>query len=486
MTVGASSVPPAMLGPRRRRILWAAVVLAVAGAAVSDRLAPAGTLLPAAAAPAEAAVVWACPVLKAADAPGWLHLANAGTRPARARITFVPDGSPPVASTVEVAPGHAATVGVPGEVRPAAGALVEVVGGEVAVSHSLFAALPPSPVAGAAATCQRPGPPALLVPWGSTLQAETTLVLLNPGSADATVDVALLTDGGRVEPESLRGRLVPARGRLAIRLGDFAFDQPAVAALVEARSGRVAAEGLVAASSFLEIVPAVRLAPSATAAAATDRGPASFASVAVGDADAVLDARLLSGAAQTAFEPLAAGLPAERPRLDGTPPAAGPPGPVALALSSTTSPVGLVALWQVRIGQGGSDLASVPGGLPVRRALAVIGVPADLASLRLLLAAPDGAAVVDVDLLTDGGRLRPPELAGLRVEGGRATLLRLPTPAAGTSAVGVVVSCRHGSLVAALEATGAALGRPGAYAVAAVAAERRPARVAVDPRAGIP
>jgi hypothetical protein len=471
------------------RRLWIGLVaaLALAGAAFADRLSPVTLPLPPAAATFSPGTVWACPILKGANTRGWIHLANAGPDVSVVRITFVPDGAPPVAQAVTVEAGRAISVGAPDAVRQAAGAIVEAAGGDVTVSRTAFAAVPPNRSGAGAAACQRPDAASVVVPFGSTLAAETQIAMLNPGTSDAVVDVAFAFDGQRLAPETLRGRVVPARGRLVVRAGDFAFDEPFVAAIIQARSGRVVAEGLLTHGGFLELVPGGPVARSLVALGSSARGAAGFATVAVGDADAVIEARILSTGGQSAFEPLAAGLPPDTPKVTAAPANAGPAGPVALAIESATSGVAVAASWQVSPGPGTAEQVVTGGVVPSRRATAVLGVPATPGSMRILLAASDvEAAVVDITLMTETGPLKPPELTGIRVEPGRTALLGIPSVPA-TSALGVLATSAGGRFVAVLEATATFSGLFGAYAAVAVPAIE-PSRVGVeiDPRSGIP
>lgn len=470
------------------RRFWIGVVVAAAfaGAAAADRFAPASPALPAPQKAGAPGAVWACPMVKGAGTSGWIHVANAGTTPSLVRVTFIPDGAPPVVIAVTVEPGRATTVGAPANMRQAAGALVEAGGGELIVSRSAFLVEAPGRSGAAAAACRRPDEQTVVVPVGSTLGAETQIVMLNPGASDAVVDVALAFDGERQEPETLRGRVVPARGRLVIRAGDFAFDVSALTAIVTARSGRVVAEGLLVRGGSIELVPGGAAAQSLVALTSSGRGPGGFATVAIGDADAVIEARLLTTTGQSSFEALAAGVPPYRPIVAGVPPAAGPAGPAALAVESATSGLAIVGSWQVSA-RGASDQLIAPGTVPSRRAVAVMGVPATPGSTGVLLAATDEeAAVVDITVLTEAGPVAPPQLKGLRVEAGRTAVFGLPGVPA-TSAFGVVISSSAGAFVAALDVTSVLSGFFGAYAVAAVPTiASPPVGVVMDPRTGIP
>ena len=466
----------------RRWGLALVAVLALAGAGLTDRFAPASPYLPKADAPATPGGAWGCPFVKAAGSPGWLHLANFGDVAARVRVTYIPDRRQPVTQVFELGAGRAGTVGTPAAIRAvSAGAIVEYAGGEVVVSRTAFLTANGG-TGGAAASCARPGTQAVVVPDGSTLQVETSLVLLNPGTSDAVVDISLVFDGQELEPESLRGRVVPARGRLVIREGDFAFDEAAVAGVIRARSGRIVAEALLASRGLIELVPAVGPIGESVAIAHT-AGGINFSAVTVGDVDALADARTLTAAGQGIFEPLAGGLPPNTPRVAG--PGGGvPEGPVAVAASSSTAPVALGARWRV-IGRGGAtEQAATAGVQPAHRMSAVVGPPAS--ELRLLIANPtERDSKVSVVVVTEAGRTTPAALQAATVEAGSTVELRL-NDLGGSGSVGVLLVATGAPLAAAIQAV-AVQPSFGVYAISAVP-ELPQIDVAVDPdaRAGVP
>lgn len=470
----------------RRWGLTVFVVLSLTGAGLADRLAPAEPRLPSPDRPAEPGGVWACPFLKAAASPGWLHFANFSEQPSHVRVTYLPDRRPPVTQVFDIGPGRAGTVGSPAAIRAAAaGAIVEYAGGDVVVSRTAFLSANGG-TGGAAAPCGRPGAAALVASQGSTLGVDSQLILLNPGTSDALVDVSLLFDGNELEPESLRGKIVPARGRLVIREGDFAFDEPAVAGVVRIRSGRVVVDALLAARGLIELVPAVGAARETVAIGNATGGGLAFTAVAVGDADAVTDSRTLSLDGQSVFEPLAGGLPPSTPRVSGLAEDAVPRGPVAVAATSSTSPLALGARWQI-VGRGGVvDQAATFAVPPSFSASAVIGPPAVPTDLRLVIANPtEQDAVLSVTVVTDAGTSRPAELQRVSLAAGHAAALTLAS-AGRSGTVGVLIRSVGARIAAAIQAVAF---KPafGAYAVTAIPdLPRAPVAVEPDPRAGVP
>ncbi len=470
----------------RRLAIGIVAVLALSGAAVADRFHPASAPQPTIDDARAHSGVWACPVVKGAGLAGWLHLVNVGADAAQVRIRFVPDGRPAVERELRLPAMRAATVATPVSIaKYGAGAIVEFAGGDVTVSRTAVLGTPDS--AGvAAASCARPSSAGLVVPQGSTLRAETQLALLNPGAADALVDIALLIGGELIEPESLQHRIVPARGRLVVREGDFAFDEAAVAAQIVARSGRVVADGVLLAPRVFDITPAQTARNELLAVASSESGGALFAAVAVGDEDAVTSGVFLSTTGQTTFEPFTNGLPPNTPAVDGAAAQGVPKGPVALFATSTTSPIAIGARWSLAPRNGPAETATSSGVQPARNAVIVLGPPA-ATGMRLLLANPDTQdATVDLTLITATGPTRPASLQAVRVRAGRTAAVSLPgLPPNAT--VGIAVRSSGGRVAAVLQARTVPPAAFSAFAVTAVpVASISPVAVEPDPLQGVP
>lgn len=76
--------------------------------------------------------------------------------------------------------------------------------------------------------------------WGRTsADARELLVFFNPFPDDAIIEGVFSTDAGIREPLRFAGLVVPARGTLAVDLGDDVTRREEVAATITARSGRV-------------------------------------------------------------------------------------------------------------------------------------------------------------------------------------------------------------------------------------------------------
>lgn len=100
----------------------------------------------------------------------------------------------------------------------------------------------------ASTACLGPDTSWWFVGGGSIAGRDTRLVLVNPESSPAEIDVVLSGPEGEITTPSLRGVVVDARGRVVVNLTRIAPRLPAAAWHITARSGRV-----VAAVSDIEI-----------------------------------------------------------------------------------------------------------------------------------------------------------------------------------------------------------------------------------------
>jgi len=480
----------------RRGWLGVLILAALAGAGLTDHFHASAPPVPAADRPVEPGGVWVCPVVKVAGAGGFIHLVNAGVERAAVRITYVPDAGKSLDQALTLAPLHAATIGSPGSIiAQSAGAIVEYAGGDVTVSRTVLIGglgdVPQGAGAGGlsagAASCARPGGVVQMVPQGATLRTETQLAIMNPGSADAVVDIALASNGQLVQPVSLQGRVVPARHRLIVREGDFVFDARAVSAVITASTGRIVADALIVARSIADLIPGMSVTRNLVAIASSSRGAAAFATIAVGDNDAVIEAYVLSGEGRTAYAPLATALAPNSPQVAAAPTDDVPAGALAFAAYSKTAAIAIGARWEVRSSTGKIDSAISSGVLASGKTVAVVGQPAATSALRLLVANPDATeAIVGVQVITESGVITSPRLVNVHIAPGQT--LTLPFPAlADKATVGVIVSSAGGRVAAVIEAIAAPAGSFAAYAVTAVPVlESPPVAVEPDARQGVP
>ena len=247
-------------GRRRAPILILVAVALVAGAFAGRAHEPerpaAPTVVDAVQTPGPRAIstAWYCPGLPPSFPAGnqTLTLSNLGATDSDAIVTIHPDGgADPVSRTLsvphgtvrtysraslEVAP-EAGPVTAPSKPLPPGPLVVEPFSADVVVSAGLESndALAVVPCATQAAT-----------DWqfaaGTTVRGVSQwLVLQDPFSADARVDVTLRTDSGLELLPALTGLDVPARSRVVIPIHDQAVRRERVAVEVHASVGQVVA-----------------------------------------------------------------------------------------------------------------------------------------------------------------------------------------------------------------------------------------------------
>ncbi len=154
--------------------------------------------------------------------------------------------APPVPEPVEL------TVPIPARSRkqvalhdlvdaPVASALVEASPGGVVVEHQVTSinGFDAKPCATSAASR-----------WNfafgeTTVDARELLVLFNPFPDDAIVDGRFSTEDGIREPERFDGLVVPARGTIAVDIGDDVTRRKEVAATITARNGRIVVDRIL-------------------------------------------------------------------------------------------------------------------------------------------------------------------------------------------------------------------------------------------------
>lgn len=406
---------------RSRAALAVALVLAVGGALAVDRVRPddphAGALVTVGASTG----TLACPIALEGSGAGYVSVANVGTEPSAVRITAIPDEGRIRAVGKSLPPGGVAGVSVHEMVKGSAGVLVEYAGGLVVASHAVA---PRGAPGAAAAPCARSGAARVVVANASTARADTHLALMNPGLGEAVVDVRLVFDGRAVRPERLRGRIVPGRGRLVVDLGDHVFDQPNVAVVVEAATGRVVAEALRrAGSSSLSLLSQQE--PVSRGAAVVGPGPsgALLSMVPIGPADATVEARIITAAEQGHASEVPS--VATRPGPVAATVAEGSDRPAAFVLSVLDgAPVAAAARWAAS-GGGTGDALSVTGAAPARRWAAIARALGSRSAIEAVIVNPGTERAAVRLRLLGSGRPDRGEPATLAVGGGRLGVLRI-------------------------------------------------------------
>lgn len=240
---------------RRAPILGVVIAVLVAGG-VADRTAghPAastGAVVPPVPVAAPAAALsssWFCAGAgngTTGGEAGSIVIANAGQAPVQAAVDIV---SAPASTSSPTPPAQKSTVIVPArssaataETAPAAGqwagAIVDVNAGSVAVSQVLD-----GPLGRSSQPCASSGSAAWYFPYGQTrINADETILLLNPYPTDSIVDMSFSTNQGIEQPQALQGVDVPPGGLVAEDLGSEMRRRPTIAATVTARQGRVVA-----------------------------------------------------------------------------------------------------------------------------------------------------------------------------------------------------------------------------------------------------
>jgi len=337
-----------------------------------------------------------CPYAVQPGGRAFLSLADVGAEPARAVVSIVPE-NPARAVSIPVAlePGQARTIRLHGRVPGIASAIVERTGGEIVASHSLW--LPPrggrGPRGGGAALCRRTGDGLLVVPHGSTAKAELDLVLFNPGTASADASISLIAGKNVLRPQRLEQVSVPPRSRTIVRLADFAFQRPEIAAVIQLNRGTVGAEALQRTASRVALIASTTQSPGAVTLAGAGGATTSFGLAAIGRDDAGITARLLSFAGSGAAAKIPQSIRGNTGLRLGFPRRGD--GPVAYRVSvDVGSQVVAGAAWPVARG-GTFDLAHATGAQPARRWGGVFGGPEQNAVTRILIANPgDDAAAI--------------------------------------------------------------------------------------------
>jgi hypothetical protein len=376
-------------------------------------------------------------------------------------------------------------VGIPKKVTGPSGAVIEYSGGTIVASHVMRLQQTSGPIPRAAgmalAPCQGTGEGDIVVTDATTLNADATLALFNPGSADADVTISLLADGRKIEPVRLLRRLVGSHSRRDFKLGDFAFNARAVTAIVHANAGRVAAEVLLRTGAGAELLPAQPPALNVVAVAGRSGQGAETVTTVVGTDDAGFDVReILSSNQQSAR-----GFPPSQPP-SGTkivPVAdAGQGKPAAFSMFvSVGSPIVAATRWVVRGPGGHSEIASLPAMSAATGWGSVIGGLGSFGVERVILVNNHTTPVAArVSTITDKRVTR----RTVTLQPGRLVLFAIGK---GTGPIGLLVQA-NGPIVTAVIGSAVA-GTSGTTAAAMPATPISLARevgVAIDPRAGLP
>lgn len=315
--------------------------------------------------------------------------------------------------------------------------------------------------------CPAPSPSWWFVGGGSSSGRTTTMYLVNPETSDAEVDVQLAGPEGPISANSLRGLVIPAESRTAIRLTRVAPAQATVVWNVQVRTGRIVAavqdidaEGFV--PRGIDWIP-----PSAEPATRVyipgvfgGEGGRRLVVHAPGDSDAEVSVRLLTD--DGAFTPVDLSqieVPAGSVTTVG----------LANALSDFAGTVELVSdvpiVAGVRMRHPGvdasasdirEDVSFATGATPVTDTAAAAGLPAVRGTgVTLWLTAParsrtgdDTDTQVTIRQLPFGADAVAPEPIEVSVPADRAIAVDLPRPENAEWFTAVVTTSRPGLYVA--------------------------------------
>lgn len=465
---------------RGRLAIGVAAVALIAGAITADRISPAQSVSSRPVAPLAPGGLLACPVLYQGNGSGSLHVANVGAEASKVIVTTVREGAGSLFRSFTLAAGKVTTMGLDPTVRQKAGAIVQFSGGEIVASTIATFRDGPGSSGGVASSCRRAGDRTIVVPSGSTLKAETRIVLLNPSTSDAAAEISLLVDGEELTPEGLKGFEVRSRSRREFRVGDFAFDARNVATVIRVRTGVMVAAGIVASERGVSITPGGPLLRTAAGVAVTAAGSGLLDVVALGDQDTVADASEMTAEGLTAFAALSEAIEPLRPQSTSL----GDEKLVATGVVLSVrdgSPIASALRWVVQIPDGRGDIAGSEMREPARRVVAVSGAPAVAAQSRVLIGNPsDRDVAVTLRVVTDQGI--GPSRPAVTVQAGRAVSLPVgdvkgPFAVIAESPVGIAMAISStvvGSTVSSFTVTG--LPMPDSVAVP----------VERDPRTGVP
>jgi hypothetical protein len=228
-------------GPARGQALFAVVSVAFLVVAMTwlDRVGPkAPAPIGAGSAPSGE---WICPHGGGPGISVALFLANPGTDTVTARVTQLGARAPSRPTDLDVPPGSTVRVNLEPDERGAATA-VEFFGGWIGAGWVSF-----TDAGVAAEPCAAEASQRWYLPDGSTeLGEDSSVILANPFSRDAVLDVVLYTaDQPPIRESSWTELVVPARRSVALRLGSMVKGEPVVATTIDVSVGRVAAASLV-------------------------------------------------------------------------------------------------------------------------------------------------------------------------------------------------------------------------------------------------
>ncbi|MGH9081810.1 MAG: DUF5719 family protein [Acidimicrobiales bacterium] len=176
-----------------------------------------------------------------ASAQGTLYLVSSSPRTVTGTMTVYAGTGRSASEHIAVPPMGQATA-VPGSIlqRQWLASRVDLQGGGVAVSELVAGS-----TGWAMAPCSTVAAPSWYFASGSTTPGNLLFVsLFNPTPSEAVADLTFMTTKGRAQPPPFQGLIVAPNAVVTAEVASYVQDQPSVATIVRARSGRVVATEL--------------------------------------------------------------------------------------------------------------------------------------------------------------------------------------------------------------------------------------------------
>lgn len=188
--------------------------------------------------------VWYCPVGSSSSdgyADHQIAITNAGEETAVANLTVITEDGPGITQRQEVQPNRTAVVELASLAsNPVASALVEIVGGEGLVGHTVTTDQGP-----ATGPCATEASDRWLLAGGATSRdARYYMVLMNPFGEDAVFDAEFRTDSRTRRPIALQSDVVKGRSTKVVDITEHVSRAEMVSAVVNVTVGRLVVERL--------------------------------------------------------------------------------------------------------------------------------------------------------------------------------------------------------------------------------------------------
>jgi hypothetical protein len=225
----------------------------------------ASELLPSAAGPGALSSTWYCAAgtatgTKTGLAEQTVVIENASNRALSGQVTAVTDGGRSVARAVRVPARDHLDVRISDLViAPYAAAVVEMGGGEVAVSHLLQ-----GPTGTAVAACSSSPSSQWYLPAGNTIPpTRYLLALFNPFPSDAIATVTFQTEDGARTPTAYDGVVIPGGEVTVLEVDSVVTLRKEVSATIDVREGRLIVDQVLSADGTGGVTKGLSVTPAA-------------------------------------------------------------------------------------------------------------------------------------------------------------------------------------------------------------------------------